>query len=72
MTVPSSFPETITELDDDVVMLGDYIVAYSYLDEEGEQKYGVRWGGEGGATSHIGLTVVAQHHMFARHQEDDR
>lgn len=61
--------DAIASIDEDVSVLNGYVVAYSYLDAAGEPTYGVRFGGEERAIGLLGLTVMAQQHLYERNNE---
>lgn len=61
--------DAIASLDDDVSVLTGYVVAYSYLDSDGEPTYGVKFGGEERALGLLWLTVVAQQHLYESNTE---
>lgn len=63
---PSETPflDAIADIDPEVSIVNGFVVAYSYLDADGEPCYGVRFGGEERTLNLLGLTVVAQRHVF--------
>lgn len=63
--------DAIQQVDDDVSMTTGYVLAYSYLDGNGDTCYGVRVGGEERALGLLGLTVVAQRHVFDLNIDDE-
>jgi hypothetical protein len=59
----------IVALDPRVAILNGYVAAYSYLDHDGAPSYGVRFGGEERTLGLLGLTVVAQQHLYRVNEE---
>jgi len=55
----------------EVSVLTGYVVAYSYLDEHGEMRYGVRFGGQDRTVGLMGLTVIAQQELFKANEDQN-
>jgi len=64
-----SLADAITDLDDDVSLVTGYVVSYSYLDVDGATVYGVKVGGEERTLGLLGLTVMAQQHIYELNNE---
>jgi len=52
------------DLPDDVGMLEQTLVAFSYIDREGKTAYGVRSAGEGLLTTWLGMAELAKHFLL--------
>ncbi len=70
MSAPIIF-DAIQQVDEDVSIVNGYVLAYSYLDADGDTRYGVSFNGEERALGLLGLTVVAQQHLFAANLDDE-